>query len=132
MEWMYAVGGETEEWMEWMYAVPPEGMGLNLLARENRYPAHTKPWAMGTNVQGPFTAAWSWICWVVQTRNVPFPYRPSKGENWNLSWSIGLAADRGSHGTEMLQAGKAGILCLFPCLCPVVGSQSFLRLGIAT
>ena len=35
MEWMYAVGGETEEWM---YAVPPEEMGLNLLAKGKQVP----------------------------------------------------------------------------------------------
>ena len=50
----------------------------------------------------------------------------------NLSWDIGLAADWDRRGVGNWQVRKAGILCFSPCLCPVVGSQSFLLLGTAT
>ena len=51
MEWMYAMGGETGDWVEWMCAVPPEGLGLNLLAKRKQVPGSYQ--ALGNGYKCP-------------------------------------------------------------------------------
>ena len=81
MEWMHAVGGETGEWM---CAVPPEGMGLNLLAKGKQVPGSYQALGNGYKCPGRRHSCMELdlLGWADLLR--PFPLPPFHGRKLEL------------------------------------------------